>query len=184
MDDYSVVGLPVKSWDEYYYNVAIQTARNSKCLSRRIGAVLVRDKTIIGTGYNGPPRGVPHCSVRHRYDVSLLSEYKNIDKHFDKRVNVVKCPRQLLGYKSGEGLSWCPAGHSERNTLINSAREGISTKNASLFLTCGIPCSACMVEIINAGVVEVVVVNMQYYDSTSKYLLENSGVKIRMYDFI
>src|SRR6056297_1400424 len=100
MDGYSVDKPRVNSWDEYYYNVAVEVARNSKCLSRSIGAVLVKDKSIIGTGYNGPPRGVPHCGVRHNYDFDLIQAYAY--KGVAVTDIVTKCPRKLLNYKSGE----------------------------------------------------------------------------------
>jgi deoxycytidylate deaminase len=97
---------------------------------------------------------------------------------------VVVCPRKVLNYKSGEGLSWCVAGHAERNALINSAREGISTKGAKLYLTCGVPCTPCMVEIINAGISEVIVTSFEIYDESSMYLVNNSDIKMRTYHFI
>ena len=107
-----------KNWDRYFYNICLTVSTNSKCLSRHIGAILVKDNSIISTGYNGPPRGIPHCGIRHQIDPHLLSQYKSIDKYFNENIEVKKCPRQILGYKSGEGLEWCVAGHSERNALI------------------------------------------------------------------
>lgn len=180
---YSVNEPPVDNWDEYYYNVAVQVARNSRCLSRLIGAVLVKDKSIIGSGYNGPPRGIPHCDVRHKHDSRLMEAYvKGGVLLTEDDINLI-CPRRLLNYKSGEGLDWCIAGHAERNALINSARAGISTKGAQLYLTCGVPCTPCMVEIINAGISEVVVTSFDLYDSSSKYLLDNCDVTFRAYNF-
>lgn len=173
-----------QSWDKYYYNSALTVASNSKCLSRHIGGVLVRDKTIIGSGYNGPPRGIPHCNIRHQKDTNLYGKYKKMDAYFDKGVEVEKCPRQILGYKSGEGLDLCVAGHCERNMLINSAREGISTKGAIMYLTCGVPCTPCMVEIINAGISEVVLTDPYLYDASAGYLLAETNVNFRLYDFL
>ena len=72
-----------------------------------------------------------------------------------------------MGYKSGEGLQWCIAGHAERNSLINSARMGIKTKHTTLYMDCGIPCTPCLVEIINAGVSEIVVSKTSFYDSSA-----------------
>lgn len=181
MDSYSVNKPRVGSWDEYYYNVAVEVARNSKCLSRRIGAVLVRDKSIIGTGYNGPPRGVPHCGVRHQYDFELMKAYARVGVSSEE---VKECPRKILGFKSGEGLEWCIAGHAERNALINSARAGISTNGAKLYLTCGVPCTPCMVEIINAGISEVILTSFGLYDMSSKYLMDNCDIRFRLYDFL
>ena len=174
----------MNKWDSYFYKMAHVVKENSSCLSRKIGAVLVRDKSVIGTGYNGPPRGVPSCGVRHKFDENLLNEYKKqTNICADKNVILYKCPRQILNFKSGEGLQWCVAGHAERNALINCARLGISTINTTLYLTCGIPCTPCLIEIINAGVKEIVVTSYDYYDyESSKYLINNSDIIIRLYE--
>jgi dCMP deaminase len=177
---------PVNSWDEYFYNICIQVSRNSKCFSRRLGCVLVYDKSVISTGYNGPPRGIPRCDLRSRLDVCVENEIMkrkefNID---DDSVFVNKCPRKLLGYKSGEGLELCVAGHAERNALINAARNGIRTKGTSLYLNAGVPCKDCLIEIINAGVQELVIVSLKTFDDESMYLLSNSDIDIRFFDFI
>lgn len=171
-------------WDKWYLNMCEIAAANSKCLSRHIGAIVVVDKSIVSTGYNGPPRGVGHCGTRHQRDPKLLSAYKSIDKFFDERIEVVKCPRQILGFKSGEGLEWCVAGHGERNALINAAREGIKVKGAKLYMNCGIPCSPCLVEIINAGIEEIIVTKLEYYDLSAEYLLKESGLKYRIYEHL
>lgn len=181
-DSYSVSKPGVEGWDEYFFNVASEVARNSKCLSRKIGAVLVKDKTVIGSGYNGPPRGIPHCSVRHNYDSELKEVYTKIGVNTEDVVDT--CPRKMLGYNSGEGLGWCVAGHAERNALINSARMGISTKDTSLYLTCGVPCTPCLIEIINAGVKEVVLTSFDLYDKSSVYLMNNCDITFREYSFI
>lgn len=154
------------SWDDYFLSIATAVASNSKCMSRQIGAVLVNERSIVSTGYNGPPRGIPHCEIISR---SLGFEEKN-------------CPRRLLGYESGKGLHICPAGHAERNALINAARHGVATKDTSLYLTCGVPCKDCMIEIINAGVKEIVVTSLRTYDKLSKFLLVNSNIELRVYN--
>jgi dCMP deaminase len=130
---------PVKSWDEYFYNMCLQVSRNSKCLSRRIGSIIVRDKTVIGTGYNGAPRGVPRCDERWKIDNMLMVEFGKLIKEgkisgYDDVYG--KCPRQVLGFKSGEGLDWCVAGHSEENAIINCSRLGISTVGTKMYMTC------------------------------------------------
>lgn len=179
---YSITDPPVEGWDDYFYNVCRQVARNSKCLSRRIGAVMVRDKSIVSTGYNGPPRGVPRCDLRWKLDPVFASKY---GKYMHNETDVTgKCPRHVIGFKSGEGLEICPAGHAERNALINAARYGIDTLGTTLYMTCGIPCSPCLIEIINAGVREIVVTSLQVYDETSSYLLDQSSLGVRLFDFI
>ena len=181
------------SWDKYFYDVCAAVAKNSKCLSRQIGAILVRDKTIIGSGYNGPPRGIPHCRERSVEGIDPFFTEKIKDMSVDKGYAVATfeipkalegaCPRKILGFKSGEGLEWCVAGHAERNCLINSARLGISTMGTKMYMTCGIPCKDCMVEIINAGVEELIVTKFLFYDQMSEYLLRHSAIKVRVYDF-
>ena len=151
-----------------------------KCFSRQIGAILVKDNTIVSTGYNGPSRGIMHCNERYKYDVELLKYMKenNIDRPYD----YMCCPRQHLKFKSGQGLEWCIAGHAERNTLINAARNGIATKGLKMYMTCGVPCKDCMIEIINAGIGELIVSEIYFYDKMSKFLLQESNIKIREFD--
>jgi len=171
-------------WDKYFYGIASAVGKNSSCLSRQIGCLLVKDKTIICEGYNGPPRGIPHCDERYKIDEELRNylQSKKInpdDGRFEK-----KCPRQVMGYKSGQGLQWCVAGHAERNALINAARMGIKTKYCTLYMDCGIPCTPCLVEIINAGIKEIVVSKFTFYDVSAKYLLDNGDLKFRIYSHL
>lgn len=194
LNTYTVELENPKSWDHYFYLVAQSVASNSKCLSRKIGCVLVNDKSIISTGYNGPPRNVPPCDQRWLTDVNFrklgkeripnFPDYITQDSKFFKENLQGKCPRRALGYKSGEGLDVCVAGHAERNTLINAARNGICTKGLKLYMTCGIPCQECMIEIINAGIEEVVVTAFDFYDLGSEYLLRESHLEARLFDFL
>lgn len=202
----------IKKWDKYFYDVCQHISKNSKCLSRKIGSILVKDKTIIGSGYNGPPRGIPICNerwtgetqdkylinkglslgiIRSRVldDLTNIMEINNswIDDKWVSLENIEKnkCPRQILKADSGEMLDICIAGHSERNTLINSARMGICTKGAKLYMNCGIPCTPCFIEIINAGIEEIIVTsNKDFYDKQTQYLIENSNVKIRVFSHL
>jgi dCMP deaminase len=176
------------SWDEWFYNMCLDVASNSKCHSRKIGADLVRDKRIISTGYNGPPRGVPSCDKRWKIDFRFAQKYK--DKLPSDETSVIGvCPRRIIGFPSGQGLEICPAGHAERNALINAARHGIKTKGTSdepttLYMGCGIPCTPCLVEIMNAGVSEIVVSGVGFYDETAEYVLENSSLRVRLFNFL
>lgn len=171
----------MERWDRYFYTVCDAVGENSVCLSRKIGSVLVKDKSIISTGYNGPPRGVPHCGERYKIDPELQAylKSKNINPEDDKYINI--CPRYAAGFKSGEGLQWCVAGHSERNAIVNAARNGICTKGTKLYMNCGVPCTPCLVEIINAGIEEIIVSQMTFYDPSAKYLLESSKLNCRVY---
>ncbi len=132
----------------------------SKCLSRQIGAVLTKDNHVIATGYNGPPMGVPHCDMRDdtgsyvtKYVIESSEYYTDDNVHF---VISDKCPRQRMGFKSGEGMEHCVAIHAEINPIMQAARMGISTDGATLYAYCGTPCINCAKEIINAGIKRVV----------------------------
>jgi dCMP deaminase len=196
-----------KSWDEWFYNMCKVIASNSKCLSRKIGAVIAIGHTVISTGYNGPPRGVRTCDQRWLIDKELrayasensikhsgndgLSSFDHITPDSDLFKNHLKgkCPRYVpeMGFKSGQGLEWCVAGHAERNAIVNSARHGLhALKGTQIYMTCGVPCTPCLIEIINAGINEIIVTKIDgaFYDQSSKYLLQESGIKIRTYDFI
>jgi len=163
------------NWDKYFLRLAREVSKNSKCLSRQIGAVLVKDKSIISTGYNGPARGVKHCNERD------LEFYKNLDgrnlTNIEKDENI--CPRRRFAYKSGQGLHLCQAGHAERNALIQSARNGISTKGTTLYCWCSQVCKDCAIEIINAGVDTLVYLVGSEYDKYSKTILLESGITIK-----
>jgi dCMP deaminase len=188
-DTYSIQAPNPTSRDRWFYNLACTVGSYSKCHSRKIGAVLVKDKSVISTGYNGPPRGVPTCDQRWFIDKRFKEKYGHhmLDtEHDDVKFKTTKdiCPRRIIGFPSGQGLEVCPAGHAERNALINAARLGIKTDKTKLYMTCATPCTPCMVEIINSGVEEIVCSGMAEYDETSLYLLENSDLKIRIYDFL
>ena len=171
----------LSDWDGYFLKIAKAVGENSKCLSRQIGAILVRDKSIISTGYNGPPRGVPHCSERYACDRFLISELERREGK-DVLWNTRVCPRKQIGYTSGEGLELCVASHAEVNCINNAARQGIQTNGSTMYLSCSIlPCKNCLCEIINAGIREVVVVEYRPYDRTSLFLIEHSGLSIRTY---
>jgi len=92
------------------------------------------------------------------------------------------CPRRGKNYESGEGLHLCPAGHAERNAIVQAARLGIKVKGASLYMNCPIPCKDCLIEIINAGIKEVVCEGGKLYDHLSGWLLVNSSLVVRKYN--
>ena len=175
-------------WDQWYHELCVTVAKKSQCLSRQIGAILVRDKTVVSQGYNGPPRGVRTCDERWFVDRKMreVAGFKDdfINFYTEKLEGI--CPRYVpeMGFKSGEGLDWCVAGHAERNALINAARAGIATKGLKIYMDCGVPCTPCLVEIINAGIEEIIVTKMEFYDQSSEYLLKESGIAIRVYDHL
>jgi dCMP deaminase len=149
-----------ESFDHYCMSIAEVVATNSKCFSRKIGAVLVRDKAIISTGYNGPPRGLHPCRVKDNYGAE-------------------GCPRKALGFKSGKGLRLCVAAHAERNALIQAGRTGVSTMGSTLYCYCGQVCKDCAVEIVNAGVKRLVFLDgAPDYDYLAGYILKECGIEV------
>jgi len=131
--------------DLFYMRVAKVAATRSKCASRGIGAVLVRDDNIIAWGCNGSPPGIDLCQ-------DIYSQ----------------CPRQEFGYKSGAGLHICPAQHAERNAILQAAKHGISTNGSTLFCYCGLPCMECWKAIICAGIKRVVYVGKDSGDTLER----------------
>lgn len=142
------------SWDEYFMEMAELTSKRSTCLRRNVGAVIVQDKHIIATGYNGAPRGLSHCG------------------------DLGGCLREKLGVPSGERHELCRALHAEQNAIIQAATLGHSIEGASIYVTHQ-PCSICAKMIINAGI-ERIVVKEGYPDEMAVQILEEAGKRIIM----
>jgi dCMP deaminase len=171
--------MPHSNWDSYFLEVARAVSTNSKCLSRQIGALLVRGRNIVCTGYNGPPAGVPHCDQRHMFDGHL---YELLKANQVSRANMNQCPRRLLGFQSGQGMHWCPASHAEANLINTAAKLGIQTEGCTVYLSCELmPCKDCLCTLIQAGIDEVVVAALNPYDKTSLFILEHAPITIRKY---
>jgi len=92
------------------------------------------------------------------------------------------CPRHLLDYKSGEGLHLCHAEHAERNCIASAARLGISTKDTRLYMNCVLPCKNCITLLINAGIREIIVEDITYYDKYSEFIYEHCDIKLRRFE--
>ena len=140
-------------WDQYFMDIAQVAANRSNCSRRHVAAVLVRDKRIISTGYNGTPRGVKNC-------------------------NDGGCPRCNSNAPSGSHLSECLCCHAEENAIVQAAYHGIAVKGATLYTTFS-PCLLCAKMIINAGIVEVVYHSRYSIDDVSMRLLGEAGVVVR-----
>lgn len=167
-------------WDTYFHSICKSVASKSPCLSRKIGALLVRDNSIVSTGYNGPPRGIPHCGHdRFMKDESLSGMLRG--KQLQKSVVKTTCPRRILNFKSGEGMQWCPAQHAEENAVSNAARNGVSVLETTLYMNSVIPCQKCFGTLINAGIVEIVIEDITLYDKHTEFLINNSSIKIRSF---
>jgi len=145
--------LPARpSWDEYFLEVAKLVAKRATCLRRSVGAVIVKDKRILATGYNGAPSGLKHC----------------VD---------VGCLRQKLNIPSGERHELCRALHAEQNALIQASLYGISVKGSKLYATCQ-PCVICVKMLINAGIKEIVIAGA-YPDKMAAQFLKEAGIKVK-----
>ena len=140
------------SWDEYFLEMANLVAKRSTCLRRSVGAVLVKEKRILATGYNGAPSGLKHC--------------------FE-----IGCMRQKLKVPSGERHELCRALHAEQNALIQSSLYGISVKGSTLYSTTQ-PCVICAKMLINAGIIEIVIAE-GYPDKMAMDFLKEAKIKIR-----
>ncbi len=136
------------SWDEYFMEIARLVATRSTCLRRSVGAVLVRDRTILTTGYNGAPRGLKHCE------------------------ELGGCYREQLGVPSGERHEICRGTHAEQNAIAQAALVGVSTKESILYVT-NHPCNICTKILINAGVKRIVYAE-GYPDELARYLVEEA----------
>ncbi|MGX8773998.1 MAG: deoxycytidylate deaminase [Bacillota bacterium] len=143
------------NWDEYFMDFAVLTARRSTCLRRQVGAVIVQDKHIIATGYNGAPRGIAHCGEREG-----------------------GCLRKELGVPSGEKHELCRALHAEQNAIIQAATLGQSVEGGTIYITHQ-PCAICAKMIINAGI-QRIVVREGYPDELAVEILREAGLRIVM----
>jgi len=159
------------SYDELWMGMCQLLAKRSPCMSRKIGAVIVRDNILLAMGYNGPPRGIAHCDERDYEDDGLRYEV-----HTRKR-----CPRQVLGYGSGEGIHLCPAEHAERNAIIHATLTGTNLIGATMYCNCGVCCLECAKAIIQAGINEVVLTGNDHYDLLGMKLFDEAGVQIRIF---
>ena len=156
-------------WDIYFHKICEAVASKSPCLSRQIGAVLVRDRSIVSTGFNGPARGYPHCRP-----IRTIMEDITTDSEIHTEL---VCPRRAKGYKSGEGLLECPAAHAEGNCVANAARIGASTVNTTLYMNSIIPCKDCAIILVNAGITEVVIDEAVPYHQMSLDILKNVNIR-------
>lgn len=148
------MSLERPSIDEYFMEMAKLISKRSTCLRRKVGALLVKDKRVLATGYNGAPKGLPHCSE-------------------------VGCMREKLDVPAGERQELCRGLHAEQNCIIQAAVFGVSTKGATLYTT-HFPCSICAKMIINAEISEIVY-EEDYEDELAKKLLKEANIKLRKY---
>ncbi len=140
------------SWDEYFLEAARLVAKRSTCLRRKVGAVLVKGKRILATGYNGAPSGIKHCEV-------------------------TGCLREQLKVPSGERHELCRGLHAEQNVILQAALYGVSVEGSTLYIT-NAPCSICAKMVINAGIKEIIYSD-SYPDKMAENFLREARIKIR-----
>ena len=135
---------------QYFTNLLPSIAKRSTCLRRNVGAIIVKDKSIISTGYNGSPAGCKHC-------------------------NEIGCIRQKLGSPSGTDVELCRGAHAEMNAICQAARFGICL-DKSIIYSSTYPCVWCMKMIINSGIRKVYYIE-DYPDTLSKQLANEAGIE-------
>jgi len=140
------------SWDAYFMSIARLVAGRSTCLRRQVGAIIVKDRRILATGYNGAPARLPHCDE-------------------------TGCMRDRLRVPPGERHELCRGIHAEQNAIIQSANYGTGIDGATIYSTHH-PCSVCAKMIINAGIVRVVT-DDAYPDDLAKELLGDAEIDVR-----
>ncbi|MBI2954580.1 MAG: cytidine/deoxycytidylate deaminase family protein [Chloroflexi bacterium] len=139
------------TWDEYFMQITEVVAKRSTCVRRQVGAVIVKDRQIVSTGYNGAPRGVAHC----------------LD---------IGCLRQQLGIPSGQRHEICRGLHAEQNAIVSAAYHGVNVKGGTVYCTHQ-PCFICAKMIINAGLERVVYLN-GYPDDFAIAAFAEAGVEV------
>ncbi len=137
------------SWSEYFMSITDLVSQRSTCIRRKVGAILVRDKRIIATGYNGAPSGIKHC----------------LD---------VGCLREQQGIPSGERHELCRGLHAEQNSIIQAALHGVSIEGSTLYCS-NMPCSICSKMLINARIVEIFF-KEGYADPLASEMLTEAGI--------
>ncbi len=141
------------SWDDYFWTITNDVAERSTCMRRHVGAIIVKDRRILATGYNGAPTGIEHCLT-------------------------AGCLREKLGIPSGQQHELCRGTHAEQNAVIQAAKHGVSIDGATVYCT-NQPCVVCAKILINAGIAEVVYSN-PYPDELAEEMLDEAGIRMRL----
>ncbi|MDF7801676.1 cytidine/deoxycytidylate deaminase family protein [Pontiellaceae bacterium B1224] len=142
-------------WDEYFMDIAHVVSKRGNCCRRKVAAVIVQDRRIISTGYNGTPRGIDNC-----YEGG--------------------CPRCASDAPSGESLGECICAHAEENAIVQAAYHGISVRDGVLYCTLS-PCLMCTKMIINAGISEVVYEMEYHFTEQARGLFAAAGIVCRQF---
>lgn len=148
------------NWDEYFMNIAHVVKSRSNCMTRQTGAIIVKDKRIIGTGYNGTPMGIKNC-------------FEGGCPRCTARMNGTVVP--------GNDLDKCVCCHAEENAIVHSALHGNATKGSMMYITFT-PCTQCAKMIINAGITKVVSAEKYPNNDLSIDLLRDAGVELVVFN--
>lgn len=140
-------------WDHYFMEMAEVAAKRSTCLRRQVGAVLVKDRRLLTSGYNGAPSRMAHCRE-------------------------TGCLRQQLNIPSGQQHEMCRGLHAEQNAIIQAALHGISINDSVLYVTHQ-PCVICTKMMINAGIKRVIMKDA-YPDELSEKMLREAGIVLQL----
>ena len=143
------------SWNQYFASITRMVATRSTCLRRHVGAILVKEKRILATGYNGAPAGLKHC----------------ID---------VGCLREEASIPSGTRHELCRALHAEQNAIVQAAYHGISIAGSTLYCT-NKPCVICSKMLINAGIKRIFF-DEAYDDDLADAMLDEAGIEIMRFE--
>lgn len=138
------------SWDEYFMSIAEMVKTRSTCTRRQVGAVIVKDKRILTTGYNGTPTGLKHCDE-------------------------AGCLREQLGIPSGQRHELCRGIHAEQNAIIQAANFGVPIQGSTIYVTLS-PCILCTKMLINSGITRIVT-KEAYDDELALKMLEECSIK-------
>ena len=141
------------SWDDYFMQIAHLVSQRATCLRRRVGAVIVKDKRMLATGYNGAPSGLAHCLE-------------------------TGCMRDRLKIPSGQRHELCRGLHGEQNAIIQASLYGVGVKGSTIYVT-NQPCVICAKMLINAGIAEIVIAD-GYPDTLAMDFLKEAVIKVRM----
>ena len=139
------------SWDQYFMDITRLVATRSSCLRRQVGALLVKDRNILATGYNGVPSGISHCEA-------------------------TGCLRERLKVPSGERHELCRGLHAEQNAIIQAAKHGTNIDGATLYCTT-MPCIICTKMIINAGITKVIY-GEGYADELAREMIAEAAIEV------
>ncbi len=143
------------SWDEYFMSITKEVSTRSTCIRRKVGAIIVKNKRILSTGYNGTPAGITHCTEE-------------------------TCLRTKFNIPSGEKHELCRGLHAEQNAIIQAALHGVSIAGADIYITTQ-PCSICTKMLINAGIKKFTYQN-PYNDPLALEMIKEAGIEVEIYD--